>query len=164
VAAEQHPVEKWVWDEADFERMGWHDCRVHAVALLEETYELCLDIDYILAWIAPAAPATHYTFWVAPATLVFENIWELTVAIDAAVPGFTLYDVVRADRQRAPNGAFDTWRWTLDGVGGRITFQASGFTQYVRRPPIRSSEQVLTHEQRHGLSFARGRDASADRE
>jgi hypothetical protein len=29
--------EKWIWTEADFETMGWHDVHVHALAFQTDT-------------------------------------------------------------------------------------------------------------------------------
>jgi hypothetical protein len=58
--AEKYELEKWVWSEADFEEMVWHDARIHAIAFLPDSFEFVLDIDYILRWVQPAegqAPA-----------------------------------------------------------------------------------------------------------
>ena len=48
------PLEKAVWTDGDFDRMGWHDARVHAIAFHEDedNAELLLDLDYIVRWIA----------------------------------------------------------------------------------------------------------------
>lgn len=64
--------------------MGWHDCRIRAVSITE--YEddtvpptrLLLDLDYIVRWVDPVPPEKHFTFWIAPATLVFEKAWDIT--------------------------------------------------------------------------------------
>ena len=64
--AEEYELDKWIWTEADFEQMGWHDARIHAIAFLTETFEFALDIDYILQWVEPAEGETYYKFWVAP--------------------------------------------------------------------------------------------------
>ena len=61
--------------------MGWHDSRIHAVAFLTEKFELAFDIDYILRWVQPSEDEYH-RFWVAPATLVFENIHEVKFDIE----------------------------------------------------------------------------------
>jgi hypothetical protein len=73
-----------VWTDADFPVMGWHDCRIHAVSVAE--YEddtlpptrLLLDLDYIVRWVDPAPRRKYFTFWIAPATLVFEQVWDVT--------------------------------------------------------------------------------------
>ena len=50
---ESFQPEKWIFTEADYESMGWHDSNIHAISFLPETFELVLDIDYILQWIHP---------------------------------------------------------------------------------------------------------------
>ncbi len=40
-----YELEKWVWTDADFEQMGWHDCRIRAFALLPDDGQCVLDID-----------------------------------------------------------------------------------------------------------------------
>ncbi|MEV4056817.1 DinB family protein [Amycolatopsis sp. NPDC049688] len=76
-------VSQAVWTDADFAQMGWHDCRVHAAALVEDDDDLppgrlLLDLDYIVRWVEPARRRKHFTFWIAPATLVFDQAWDIT--------------------------------------------------------------------------------------
>jgi hypothetical protein len=40
--------EKLIWDENDFEKMGWHDSTIYATAFKGENFEFALDIDYPL--------------------------------------------------------------------------------------------------------------------
>jgi hypothetical protein len=61
------------WTDADFEEMNWHDAHVHAFAASPETYEFLLDIDYVVQWEKPDPDQGYFTFWVAPATLVFHH-------------------------------------------------------------------------------------------
>ena len=79
-------VDKWIWTDADFEKMGWHDVRPHGIARYEKVdrdeetgseghfsgVELLLDIDYILK--GDTSDPKLWKFWVAPSTLVFENV------------------------------------------------------------------------------------------
>ena len=48
-----YELEKAVWTDDDFSLMGWHDATVYAAATLPESFELVLDIDYILKWVDP---------------------------------------------------------------------------------------------------------------
>ena len=70
-----YELEKWTWTEKDFEQMGWHDATIYGLRLTEN---LELDIDYILQWNQPDIEGFQFTFWVAPATLVFEKPIDLT--------------------------------------------------------------------------------------
>lgn len=72
-------LDKALWTDADFALMGWHDATVHAIAFNadDDHAELVLDVDYIVRWIDPQPPSKYFSFLVAPATLVFENVWSL---------------------------------------------------------------------------------------
>ena len=144
-----------VWTEADFEAMGWHDCAVHALAFRPERFELRLDLDYLLEWIAPPEPGGDYAFRVAPAPLAFHNVAD--VALDlapwtAALP--TLNAITRADPHPTPDGRLMTWSWELDGHEGAIRLRATGYTQALRSAPRVTPAQRLTWEERGGPSFA----------
>ena len=92
--------ERRIWTEADFEQMGWHDCAVHALAFRPERFELRLDLDYILEWVAPTEPGGPFTFRVAPATLVFHNVSGVTADLQPGTGVLpTLDALTRADRQ-----------------------------------------------------------------
>jgi hypothetical protein len=76
---------KTAWTQADFDQMSWHDNEVHAIAIEPappEPGRLLLDIDYIVQWVPPQAPFRLISFWICPATLVFDPAWDLTTDID----------------------------------------------------------------------------------
>jgi hypothetical protein len=73
--AEQYMLKKWIWTDADFDSMTWHDCTIHAFAS-PENYDLAIDIDYICQCVL-SPDKTRYSFWIAPATLVFENVTDI---------------------------------------------------------------------------------------
>src|SRR3954468_3521984 len=74
-----YTLEKALYTDADFAAMGWHDNHVHAVAFGHDAHELSLDIDYILKWEQPPIGDQYYHFWISPATLVFEDVVELSL-------------------------------------------------------------------------------------
>ena len=151
-------LEKWIWTEADYESMGWHDARVWAFALFPETNEFVLDLDYIVRWIPPQGDETFYTFWTAPATLVFRNVHDLN--FDVGFSYFTsLVDLQRSHPGTPKNVDYiDSkieWLWVLEFLSGEISLRSIGFTQYFRRKPIQAQRQTLSLEERGGLSFER---------
>ena len=156
---EQYKLEKWVWTEDDFDVMGWHDATVHAIAVIPEKFELILDIDYILQWVHPQEGETYFKFWVSPATLVFENVYDLKIDLEPAA-GIELQDIRRTD-PRTPNNAEHIerqkdWRWTIEAHDGEITFASIGFHQYFRKKPSLGGAQNIDLETRGGFSFERG--------
>ena len=146
---------KTVWTAADFATMGWHDNAVHALALEPAPpYPSCLlvDLDYIVAWVPPTPPGTAFSFWICPATLVFDPAWDLTADIDLRIFSFELS--LNAIERSGPD-AHGIFAWTLDGHEFTMRLRATGFTQYLRCPPICSPHQRLSIDDRGGLSFDR---------
>jgi hypothetical protein len=163
--------------------MGWHDSCVHAVAVEDDGWSrLLLDLDYIVGWVRPEPPETAMRFWVAPATLVFENVWDLEGDI-AAASGVAqrvllLIDVVRREsdvmidvrsghRERWMSGMAGShdWskgppetasldRWEIAGHNFALRFLADGFHQHFRAGPTLIAKQKLTSAERRGISFA----------
>ena len=158
--AEKYELEKWVWTESDFEQMGWHDARIHAIAFLPDSFEFVLDIDYILRWVRPGESETHYKFWVAPATLVFDNVHDLRIDLEPYA-GVEIQDIRREDPQEPKNAEYvgrDTeWRWVIEAQEGEISLRAAGYKQYFRSEPVFGSQQSLDVGIRGGFSFHRGR-------
>ncbi|MEV7027997.1 hypothetical protein, partial [Kitasatospora sp. NPDC093558] len=86
-----HPesgLTKSTWSDADFEAMGWHDVTVHGICVQPSASpdnplpRLLLDLDYIVRWVHPVEPAQNFTFWIAPSTLVFEDVWDIEGDLD----------------------------------------------------------------------------------
>ena len=154
-------VERWIWTDADFERMGWHDVQLHGIARYEKVerdqekgseghfsgVELLLDIDYILKWITSEP---RWQFWVAPSTLVFDNAYDFQMRNGLDVQ-WEISDIVR-EPAKYPSGR-DCWKWEIYGTG--IVFLAEGYKQYIRQEPILTQFQSLTWEERGGISFSK---------
>ncbi|MBN9391495.1 MAG: hypothetical protein J0I20_25915 [Chloroflexi bacterium] len=146
--ASQFIGEMRVWTDRDFDFMGWHDATVHGLVFRPQNYSFALDLDYILKWVEPEPPESFYSFWVAPATLAFENVSELEIAIQSNLPQLTLFGIERDDERPVPNGHLKSWRYILDADQGTITFRATGFTQKFRNLPVFTRQQSLTEQER----------------
>ena len=147
-------VDKTVWTQADFDAMGWHDNAVHAVALEpvpDHPGRLLLDLDYIVEWVPAEPPAATLSFWICPATLVFDQAWNLTADIDLQGWSFQLF-LNEISRSGPDERGWS--EWTLAGDHLSIELSAPGFTQYLRRPPVHSPGHWLSVEARGGFSFA----------
>jgi hypothetical protein len=157
---QEYKLEKWVWTEADFEVMGWHDCRIHATAFFPEDFELAFDIDYILKWIHPQPDETYFSFWVAPATIVFKNVHDVEIEIDSYIGNLEIDNINRDDESSPPNAAFITetseWLWTIECQEGEIRFRSVGYEQFIRMAPDFTQSQTLDRKV-IGISFARDR-------
>lgn len=45
------------------------------------------------------------------------------------------------------------YEWAIELQEGKITFKSTGFKQIVRQKPILTESQILTLEERNGISF-----------
>lgn len=147
-------LSKATWTDADFAAMGWHDCRIHAVSVGEYDDDtlpparLLLDLDYIVRWVSPAHRGKHFTFWIAPATLVFEGAWEITGSIG---PLHEILEIADIHRLAVADGAEP--RWHIEGQNFDLRLRAAGYTQFLRLPPQHVARQSLTPAERSGVSF-----------
>jgi len=159
---EQYTPEKTIWTETDYEQMGWHDCNVYGL-IFQNNFEnddfgtdLIFDIDYIFKWVHPTPPERNFSFWVSPCALKFENTYALTIDIDR-VNGMTdMLEVADLKLIAKIEGEANKWiyEWAIELQDGKIGFKSSGFKQYVRQPPVLTQSQILSLEQRNGISFA----------
>jgi hypothetical protein len=157
---EQYQVEKWIWTDADFDVMGWHDSNIYAVAFYPENFEFALDIDYIFQWIHPAENETYFKFWVAPATLIFEYVYDLKFDIGNLDGGLEIDFIERTEPKILENCDFagkTDWLWTIVTHQGEINLRALGYKQYIRKKPVFGQSQAIETEARGEVSFYRGR-------
>ncbi|MFC7597542.1 hypothetical protein ACFQU3_19660 [Terrabacter sp. GCM10028922] len=149
-------LSKGTWTDEDFADMGWHDCRVHAVSVTERADDtltllrVLLDLDYIVRWVEPERRPHHFTFWVAPATLVFDLAWDIEGSLGPLDDGLEIAEVHRLD---PPDGHADPL-WHIEGHNFDLRLRAAGYTQHIRLPPQHVPRQVLSLTERAGLSFA----------
>ena len=114
--------------------------------------DLIFDVDFIAEWLCE--PAGEYRFRVAPATLTFHDVGDLSLAIaHGESDGRTALNelsINRVTRERLVR-PFDFWRWTIElnaPLGGTIRFCSTGFTQTLRQEPILLTEQHLPRGER----------------
>lgn len=146
-------TERSQWTEADFDQLSWHDNAVHALRVVEGDYgagELHLDFDYIVEWLRD--DSGQVLFRIAPATLEFWDVINLKIALDYETPtaGLTPFSLDRIERQLEQRDRYEAVLWTLvvNWPIGSITFEATGFRQFLRGPAVLSSEQKLSSEAR----------------
>lgn len=85
-------------------------------------------------------------FWVAPATLVFDNVSDLRI-VHPSGPAHALSELEVADLHRADG------HWHLEGHTFDVRLRADGFRQVVRAVPRRGREQRLSLSERGGYCF-----------
>lgn len=157
----EYEMEKWVWTDADFQQISWHDSPIYAFAFLAGSNEFVLDIDYILRWVQPTQDEAHFNFGVFPATLVFENACD--IKFDLKTRYGIRIDIQKIDR-RNPKvfeagflAGTNEWHWVIEAQEGEISLDATGYKQFFRKKPFFQREQTLESDNRNRVSFYRGR-------
>jgi hypothetical protein len=154
--ASKYELEKAIWTNADFDVMGWHDSVIWGMAIVADDFELMFDIDYIFQWVNPVPPEQFFRFWVAPATLVFHGVQHIRMNMDLQyIQLIEVADIHREGPIASPDGSLTNWSWKVELQQGDIEFEATGFTQYVRKAPAFADLQNLSLSGRGGLSFGR---------
>jgi hypothetical protein len=155
---EKYELKQWIWSDVEFENMGWHDCVIHATCFPRgDTFDLVFDIDYILKWIQPIAPSKYFSFWVAPATLVFENVAD--IKFDFATCNDMEIDSIEREKPSSltPNYIYrdKEWLWTISCHRGEIVFRSTGYKQFIRSAPVLTNACSLEFDARGAYCFDR---------
>ncbi len=138
-----------------FEDYSWHDNPIHGFKIIELEHgsgNLEIDIDYIAEWLCQEDNSCN--FKIAPATLIFEGITELEIALDyksctAAITPPSIHEIIR-EQFKYPNG-YSSFSWHIVinwPSNAYIKFKADGFNQKLRKEPMVHSKQVLPNELR----------------
>jgi hypothetical protein len=144
---------KNIWTELDFEEMGWHDSHIYSIQYDADSFRLSLDIDYICEWIK-SEDEKSFQFYVVPATLIFENVWDLKIEIEP-ISFLEINEIVKENPRSPKNAEFVNnkleWDWNIDVFTGTIGFKAIGFVQKFRKKPILQKSQTLPITERKEL-------------
>jgi hypothetical protein len=138
-----YELEKRIWTDKDFDNMGWHDSHIYRIRFTED---LELDIDYILQWNQPDLEGLAFTFWIAPATLVFKRIKDLSFEFDTELEGSFEIDYIERE---------NTNQWTIITRHGDIRFISEGYEQFIRQDPSFQFGQTISYIERNGYSLER---------
>ena len=139
-----YELEKSIWTDKDFDQMGWHDNRIYQISVTED---LALDIDYIFQWNKPELEGLSFTFWAAPATLVFKKVQHLTFDLDTAFDD--AIEIEYIEREFLEDGIL----WTIITHQGDFRFMSDGFQQFVRQEPFFQFGQTIPFLERFGRSI-----------
>jgi len=158
--SKDYPLEKKIWTEADFEIMGWHDSPIYGMTWSNSTSgsaDLIFDIDYIFEWIHPEPPDTYFSFWIAPATLIFKDTYNVKIDVGAAyerISDMEIADINRLDEVPYEGGII-SWKWEIALQNGTITFESRGYDQIIKGNPVNTTKQCVPPELRGEVNFSR---------
>jgi hypothetical protein len=148
----QYQLEKALWTSDDFNVMGWHDSRVWAMVVAEESFEFTMDLDYIFKWVHPEPGETYFKFWVAPVTMVFENVHDVSIEIESRQGGIEIADLCQEDPKPTPNGALTDYLYRFECLEGVVSLRATRYRMYVRTEPRLMLSQSLSLAERGGIN------------
>ncbi|MDP4150846.1 MAG: hypothetical protein Q8927_21185 [Bacteroidota bacterium] len=153
-------LEKKVWTEADFDIMGWHDSPIYGISVGGGDFmdkELLLDIDYIFKWIDPIPPQKYFSFWIAPSTLIFKNIFNTVIDVDTRSDNTFKLEIADVHRleELPPIDNRRNWKWHIELQNGGIFLESTGYEQIIKGEPIFTSEQWVPQTVRGEANFKR---------
>jgi hypothetical protein len=138
------------WATIPFDEAGWHDVHIHGIAAVPDRFELYLDIDYLLDWKCPRCGPGPARFRVAPATVRFEDVSSVELALESPQGTVAIREL---ERITISNRDVQVWRWMFHCHQGSLSFESTGFKVLIRKQPITTELQHLTAQQR-GLPFS----------
>ncbi|HEY4194271.1 MAG TPA: hypothetical protein VGM63_01965 [Mucilaginibacter sp.] len=147
-------IEKLVWTDEDFEKMGWHDCKIYAIAFNDEKFELSFDIDYIFKWISPEKE--NYSFLLSPTTLIFRNVYDINMtayALDMEIQEISRTNPTIPKNVKYLDDNSMEYDWRIETNNGEITFKSIGYRQIVRKQPELFHRQSIGMIERGGIVF-----------
>ena len=150
---ETYQLKQTLWDDTDFDFMVWHDNTVWSLLPNPEDDEFLLDLDYIFEWVRPAEGETWFKFWLAPVTMVFQNVHDVTINLTSCQGAITIAELHREPEMAA--GKVEYFRYRFECEQGEILLDATGFRMFVRRPPELRGLQFLSLSERGDVSFGR---------
>jgi hypothetical protein len=111
----------------------------------------------IIEWIKPLSDEVGYKFKIAPATLIFRNVWKLVFDIDTNL-ALEIESISMQNPQHPKNKDYVSdefeYDWNIFLQQGEISFKSIGFELYIRKSPEIKQEQSLGLEERGGISFS----------
>lgn len=154
----KYNLDKSIWTQEDFDMMGWHDTHIYGFTIerndSDPTADLLFDIDYIFKWVQPVHPQKHFTFWIAPCTLIFKGCFDLHIDLATGGDWLDLLEISDLNlKSKIEEDKKFIYEWEMELQQGLITFKSYGFEQIVKKYPIYVSQQVLTLEQRESINF-----------
>jgi len=152
---ESYQLERAIWTESDFKIMGWHDVTIWSMFANTEEYEYLLDMDYIFKWVNPEENETYFKFWVAPVTMVFENVHSVKLDIESAQGFIEIAELHMENPQLTPNKKFTEFTYKFECQEGIISMKATGYKMHVRQSPRLLQGQGFNLNDRGGISFGR---------
>jgi hypothetical protein len=141
----------------DFDKIEWHDCKIYGFVFDDVTYQFYIDIDFIVEWIEPINENEGFKFRIAPATLVFKNVWDVVFEIETNL-SLDIDNVSMVNPHYPKNNEIlpeiFEYDWTLTLQQGEISFKSIGFELYMRKSPELRPLQSLGLNERGGISFS----------
>ncbi|MCR9213979.1 MAG: hypothetical protein NXI13_09690 [Proteobacteria bacterium] len=155
---------------SDFDSFSWHDNLIYGLHFQCAEPDkniwlsnLIFDIDYILEWIQ--SDSGKFKFRVAPANLVFHDVQNLAIEIPGGPPGhgqtlseLSIHEIERGPQRNKTGSPITFYDWSIElhfPNSGKISFEATGFTQTLREEPQLLDQQGISASIRPPFTIGR---------
>jgi len=147
--SESPPQVDKLYTAANFETLGFHDCRLYGVCWDHESYSFSCDLDYIVKWVLN--PETgFYNFWICRATLQFVDVLDVLVSLDwrGCPPTSTISSLDRETPNSRPDETQD-WLYALvlHSPDGHVEMRATDFELRIHTEPLLCDSHLTLRSQ-----------------
>jgi len=141
-----YQLEKWIWNQDDFDRLSWNDCYIRAVAFEDD---ILFDLDYVFYTEFSKVNSAEPKYWLSPVTLIFKSPESFTVDMKMdAINGFRIIYIYKKISNKK-------LCYHLQGYEGSMMIECEEFDMIVRRPPSLQISTALPDMERGSISFAK---------
>lgn len=130
---------------------SFHDCHVQGIGWSADTFSLWLDLDYIVEWLAPTQPESHYRFRVAKAKLLFANVDDVSIALDWERSSLRaqIETIVAAESRSTPSGMVQRrYEIELAEPAGSVALWSTAYSVVLAHEPVETHSQRLADDPR----------------
>ena len=126
------------------------DTYIYGWGINGDSYELYLDIDCICSVIYANGA---YMFEVSPATLVFSNVWNLSIEIETN--DAIIVENVEVNANRTSHNNRELWEYTviIDCLQGSISFNAVGGELIKRTKGVLQKQEYIGISRNRPINF-----------
>jgi len=141
-----YQLEKWIWNQDDFDRLSWNDCYIRAVAFEDD---ILFDLDYVFYTEFSKVKSAEPKYWLSPVTLIFKRPTSFTVDMKMdAINGLRIIYIYKKISNKKSC-------YHLQGYEGNMMIECEAFDMIVRRPPSLQISTALPDMERGSISFAK---------
>ena len=116
---------EFIWRNFKFNELGWYGNRLKRIAVPNEDFKLCLELDYIIE-----RGENKNVSSIAPVMAIFYNVAEFKLSIEMGkYDSIDIISLKRTLNGTTPNGKLDEFFYDINFDCGSMSFLCTDFEQ-----------------------------------